>query len=88
MGAEPETVKRGRPRRPQQTAGGPIRGRAAKVYQRRGFPPEKVAEQIVAAILHDRVVVPVTPEAKAGLAMSRLSPSLMRRLARVERPGA
>ncbi|WP_329520462.1 SDR family oxidoreductase [Spirillospora sp. NBC_01491] len=60
------------------------RERAARAYALRGFGPEGVAEQIVAAVRDDRAVVPVTVEARLAHLGSRLSPRLMRLLARVD----
>ncbi|MGK5552100.1 SDR family oxidoreductase [Actinomadura kijaniata] len=60
------------------------RHRASRAYALRNFGPEGVAEQIVAAVRRDRAVVPVTPEAKVGRLVSRLSPGLMRLLARLD----
>jgi NAD(P)-dependent dehydrogenase (short-subunit alcohol dehydrogenase family)/pimeloyl-ACP methyl ester carboxylesterase len=60
-----------------------LRDRAAKAYQRRNFPPSKVAAEIVAAVRDNRAVVPVTVEAKAGRLGSRFAPGIMRRLARI-----
>ncbi|MFF7991226.1 SDR family oxidoreductase [Kitasatospora xanthocidica] len=57
--------------------------RAAKLYARRGFPPEKVATAILAAVRTGKAVVPVTPEAKAARFLSRLSPGLLRLAARL-----
>ncbi|MFJ2577730.1 SDR family oxidoreductase [Kitasatospora aureofaciens] len=64
----------------QQTA---KRARAAKLYARRGFPPEKVATAILHAVRTNKPVVPVTPEAKAARLLSRLSPALLRLAARL-----
>jgi hypothetical protein len=58
------------------------RGRATRLYQRRNYPPEKVATAIVQAVEHNRAMVPVTPEARAGLLLSRIAPSLTRALFR------
>ncbi|WP_424641042.1 SDR family oxidoreductase [Embleya sp. AB8] len=58
------------------------RERFSNLYARRNYPPEKVADQIVRAIRRGRAVVPVTPEARVGWWMSRLSPGAMRVLAR------
>ncbi|MFI0408492.1 SDR family oxidoreductase [Actinomadura sp. 3N508] len=58
--------------------------RAARAYARRNFGPDGVAEEIVAAVLRDRAVVPVTPEARLGYAASRAAPGLMRLLARLD----
>ncbi|KJS55652.1 short-chain dehydrogenase [Streptomyces rubellomurinus subsp. indigoferus] len=57
--------------------------RAARLYARRGFPPEKVADAIVRAVRTGRAVVPVTPEAKVARFLSRLSPGLLRLAARL-----
>ncbi|NKQ55264.1 SDR family oxidoreductase [Amycolatopsis sp. K13G38] len=51
---------------------------ATRAYERRGFGPEKVAAEIVRAVEHNKATVPVTPEAKAGLILSRLTPGLLR----------
>ncbi|WP_030233978.1 SDR family oxidoreductase [Streptomyces sp. NRRL S-350] len=58
--------------------------RAAKLYARRGFPPEKVATAILAAVRTGKPVVPVTPEAKAARLLARLSPGLLRLAARLD----
>ncbi|MGF1432284.1 SDR family oxidoreductase [Kitasatospora sp. LaBMicrA B282] len=58
--------------------------RAAKLYARRGFPPEKVAAEIVKAVRTGKPVVPVTVEAKAARWLGRLSPGLLRRAARID----
>ncbi|MFF3067680.1 SDR family oxidoreductase [Kitasatospora sp. NPDC057904] len=57
--------------------------RAARLYARRGFPPEKVAAAILQAVRTKKPVVPVTPEAKAARLLSRLSPALLRLAARL-----
>ncbi|GAA2820567.1 SDR family oxidoreductase [Kitasatospora sp. CM 4170] len=57
--------------------------RAARLYARRGFPPEKVAAAILDAVRTGRPVVPVTPEARAARFLSRLSPGLLRLAARL-----
>jgi NAD(P)-dependent dehydrogenase (short-subunit alcohol dehydrogenase family) len=56
------------------------RVRATEMYRRRGFGPEKVAAEIVAAVKDKRVVVPVTPEAKVGALANRLAPAATRAL--------
>lgn len=61
-----------------------MKRRMDAAYKRRAFPPEKVATAIVDAVVHDRAVVPVTPEAKVGLWLSRLAPALVRRMGRVD----
>ncbi|MFJ2775791.1 SDR family oxidoreductase [Kitasatospora sp. NPDC087315] len=65
----------------QQTA---KQARAAKLYARRGFPPEKVAAAILHAVRTGKPVVPVTPEAKLARLLSRLSPGLLRLAARLD----
>jgi NAD(P)-dependent dehydrogenase (short-subunit alcohol dehydrogenase family)/pimeloyl-ACP methyl ester carboxylesterase len=59
-----------------------LRSGAAKAFQRRNFPPEKVAVAVLRAVLENRSVVPVNAEARVGYALSRLSPGTLRRLAR------
>ncbi|CAG7588443.1 SDR family NAD(P)-dependent oxidoreductase [Rhodococcus opacus] len=61
-----------------------MRDRADKLYRRRGFTPDRVATQIVRAVKHNKAVVPVTPEAKFGRALSRLAPGSMRLGARFD----
>ncbi|GAC67488.1 SDR family oxidoreductase [Gordonia soli] len=58
------------------------RDRLVRFYQRRGFTPDKVARQIVAAIRSDKAVVPVTPEASVGYRIYRFAPWLSRQAAR------
>jgi NAD(P)-dependent dehydrogenase (short-subunit alcohol dehydrogenase family) len=53
---------------------------ATEMYRRRGFGPEKVAAEIVAAVKDKRVVVPVTPEAKVGALATRVAPGATRAL--------
>ncbi|WP_455577980.1 SDR family NAD(P)-dependent oxidoreductase [Actinomadura luteofluorescens] len=60
------------------------RERVARAYARRGYGPDRVAEQIVAAVRDDRAVVPVTPEARLGYLGSRVAPGVMRLLARLD----
>jgi len=58
--------------------------RAGKLYRRRAYPPDKVAQAVLAAVEKDLAVVPVSPEAYAVQAMGRFLPRLSRRLARVD----
>ncbi|MFE0463075.1 SDR family oxidoreductase [Kitasatospora sp. NPDC058965] len=58
--------------------------RVSKMYARRGFPPEKVAAEIVRAVRTGKPMVPVTVEAKAARLLGRLSPALLRRAARFD----
>ncbi|MEV4258383.1 SDR family oxidoreductase, partial [Spirillospora sp. NPDC049652] len=55
-----------------------LREGAAKVFARRGYPPERVAQAILGAVRRDRPLVPVAPEAHLALALDRLAPSLSR----------
>lgn len=54
-----------------------------RLYARRNYPPERVAEHILDAVRRGRAVVPVTPEARQAYWLSRFAPALTRRLARV-----
>ncbi|GAA2794159.1 SDR family oxidoreductase [Saccharopolyspora taberi] len=59
--------------------------RAAKsLYVRRAFTPQRAAEDIVRAMARNTAVAPVTPEAKAALVLSRLTPGLLRAAARID----
>ncbi|WP_093614287.1 SDR family oxidoreductase [Streptomyces indicus] len=60
--------------------------RASRLYGLRNYPPEKVADAILHAVLTDRAVVPVTPEARGAHLMSRFTPKALRAIARVEPP--
>jgi NAD(P)-dependent dehydrogenase (short-subunit alcohol dehydrogenase family)/pimeloyl-ACP methyl ester carboxylesterase len=53
-------------------------------YQRRAYPPEKVADAIVDAVRHNRAVVPVTPEAHLARWASRYTPRTLRKIAQVD----
>nr|WP_161252615.1 SDR family oxidoreductase [Streptomyces sp. SID685] len=57
---------------------------SARLYGLRNYPPEKVASAILDAVVHNRPVVPVTPEARGAHFLSRVLPGALRRLARVE----
>ncbi|MFG2636136.1 SDR family oxidoreductase [Streptomyces sp. NPDC048362] len=57
---------------------------SARLYGMRNYPPEKVASAILDAVIRNRAVVPVTPEARGAHLMSRFLPGALRRLARVE----
>jgi short-subunit dehydrogenase len=59
-----------------------LRAGAAKAFQRRNFPPEKVAVAVLRAVLENRAVVPVNAEAQIGFALSRIAPGALRLLAR------
>jgi NAD(P)-dependent dehydrogenase (short-subunit alcohol dehydrogenase family) len=55
-----------------------------RIYERRNFTPERVAEEIVEAIGADKPVAVVTLEAKFMHLLSRFAPGAMRRLAAIE----
>ncbi|WP_069769252.1 SDR family oxidoreductase [Streptomyces sp. LUP30] len=60
--------------------------RSTHAYGLRNYPPEKVADAILRAVLLDEAVVRVTPEAKVSYALSRFLPRALRALARVGPP--
>ena len=62
------------------------RREAIRIYQLRNFTQDRVATEIVRAVRENVAVVPVAPEAKALRILSRLSPRVMRVLARLEAP--
>ncbi|GGZ23979.1 short chain dehydrogenase [Streptomyces poonensis] len=63
-----------------------LRTRAARLYRLRNYPPEKVAEAILRAVVRDQAVVPVTPEARSGRFLSRLAPGAVRAIGRLDPP--
>ncbi|MCN9243109.1 SDR family oxidoreductase [Streptomyces sp. RY43-2] len=63
-----------------------LRKKVTRLYGRRGYPPEKVAEAILRAVARDQAVVPVTPEARGALLMSRFTPRVLRAVARLRPP--
>jgi NAD(P)-dependent dehydrogenase (short-subunit alcohol dehydrogenase family) len=58
------------------------RAKIIRGYNRRNYPPEKVADQIATAVLRKRAMVPVTFEAKATRLLGRIAPGLLRAGAR------
>ncbi|MGW3102724.1 SDR family oxidoreductase [Streptomyces sp. NPDC001100] len=60
--------------------------RSARLYGLRNYPPEKVADAILRAVVRDRAVVPVTPEARGAHLLSRFAPRALRAVARLEPP--
>ncbi|MEU9185365.1 SDR family oxidoreductase [Streptomyces sp. NPDC048484] len=62
------------------------RKRSARLYGLRNYPPEKVAEAVLRAIVRNQAVVPVTVEARGGRLMSRFAPRALRALARMDPP--
>ncbi|NUO43200.1 MAG: SDR family oxidoreductase [Streptomyces sp.] len=60
--------------------------RTARLYGLRNYPPEKVADAILRAVVRNEAVVPVTPEARGAHLMSRFTPRALRAIARLEPP--
>ncbi|MEV2210609.1 SDR family oxidoreductase [Streptomyces sp. NPDC050997] len=60
--------------------------RAARLYGLRNYPPEKVADAILRAVVRNEAVVPVTPEARGARLLSRFTPGALRAVARLEPP--
>jgi NAD(P)-dependent dehydrogenase (short-subunit alcohol dehydrogenase family) len=52
------------------------RERMVKIYERRNYGPERVAENVLRAVQRNRTVAPITPEAWAMYFLKRLSPRL------------
>ncbi|MFE1921676.1 SDR family oxidoreductase [Streptomyces asoensis] len=59
------------------------RDRSTRAYGMRNYPPEKVADAILRAVVRNEAVVPVTAEARGARALSRFLPGALRALARV-----
>ncbi|MGI5401504.1 SDR family oxidoreductase [Streptomyces sp. CA-135486] len=62
------------------------RKKSARLYRLRNYPPEKVADAILRAVVRNQAVVPVTPEARGAHFMSRFMPGSLRAIARWEPP--
>ncbi|MFI1441070.1 SDR family oxidoreductase [Streptomyces fructofermentans] len=62
------------------------RRKSARLYGLRNYPPEKVAEAVLRAVVRNQAVVPVTAEARGGRLMSRFTPRALRAIARLEPP--
>ncbi|WP_406475893.1 SDR family oxidoreductase [Streptomyces sp. NBC_01615] len=60
--------------------------KSARLYGLRNYPPEKVADAILRAVVRNQAVVPVTPEARGAHLMSRFTPRALRTIARLEPP--
>jgi hypothetical protein len=56
------------------------------LYRRRNFTPDRAAREILRAVERNAAIAPITPEAKVGLLASRLTPGLLRSLARLDPP--
>ncbi|WP_024934469.1 SDR family oxidoreductase [Actinomadura welshii] len=62
-----------------------LRDRLGRAIERRGFPPEKVAQAVLRAVRQDTPVALVTVEARFARALSRVSPTANRALAGLAR---
>ena len=62
------------------------RKRSARLYGLRNYPPEKVADAILRAVVRDDAVVPVTAEARGAHALARFAPWALRAIARLKPP--
>ncbi|MFD9880511.1 SDR family oxidoreductase [Streptomyces alboflavus] len=60
--------------------------KSARLYGLRNYPPEKVADAVLRAVVRNQAVVPVTPEARGAHLMSRFTPKALRAIARLEPP--
>jgi short-subunit dehydrogenase/pimeloyl-ACP methyl ester carboxylesterase len=60
------------------------REKADAAYRRRNYTPEATAEAIVKAVKTGPAVLPIAAESRIGYAMRRISPSLVRLLARID----
>ncbi|MFI2618889.1 SDR family oxidoreductase [Streptomyces sp. NPDC018584] len=58
--------------------------RTSRLYGLRNYPPEKVADAILRAVVRNQAVAPVTPEARGAHLMSRFTPKALRAIARLE----
>jgi len=58
------------------------RAQMVAFYERRNYPPERVAENILMAVQRNRAVAPISPEAWFLYYVKRLSPALLRVLNR------
>ncbi|MEU3253003.1 SDR family oxidoreductase [Streptomyces sp. NPDC006997] len=73
VGADPEEERR-------------RRKRTARLYGLRNYPPEKVADAVLRAVVRNEAVVPVTAEARGLRLLHRFVPGALRAIARVEPP--
>ncbi|WP_405686155.1 SDR family oxidoreductase [Streptomyces sp. NBC_00057] len=63
-----------------------LQKRTSRLYGLRNYPPEKVADAILKAVVRNQAVVPVTPEARGARFLSRFSPGALRGIARLKPP--
>lgn len=62
------------------------RRRATRLYGIRDYPPEKVADAILRAVVRNQAVVPVTAEARSARLIARFAPHARRAVARIQPP--
>ncbi|QXE35868.1 SDR family oxidoreductase [Streptomyces sp. GMY02] len=62
------------------------RKKTSRLYGLRNYPPEKVADAVLRAVVRNQAVIPVTPEARGARFLSRFAPGALRAIARVEPP--
>ncbi|MGW2086975.1 SDR family oxidoreductase [Streptomyces sp. NPDC001880] len=63
-----------------------LRKQTGRLYGLRNYPPERVADAILKAVVRNQAVVPVTPEARGARLLSRFSPGALRGIARLKPP--
>ncbi|MFK4210732.1 SDR family oxidoreductase [Streptomyces sp. NPDC030920] len=63
-----------------------LRKRTSRLYGLRNYPPERVADAILKAVVRNQAVVPVTPEARGARILSRFSHGALRGIARLKPP--
>ncbi|MFE2930067.1 SDR family oxidoreductase [Streptomyces sp. NPDC059278] len=63
-----------------------LRKRTSRLYGLRNYPPERVADAILKAVVRNQAVVPVTPEARGARILARFSPGALRGIARLKPP--
>ncbi|MFJ2909294.1 SDR family oxidoreductase [Streptomyces sp. NPDC087228] len=63
-----------------------LQKRTSRLYGLRNYPPERVADAILKAVVRNQAVVPVTPEARGARFLSRFSPGALRAIARLKPP--
>ncbi|MEU7316100.1 SDR family oxidoreductase [Streptomyces sp. NPDC007083] len=62
------------------------RRRTSRLYGIRNYPPEKVADAVLRAVVRNQAVVPVTPEARGARLLARFAPRALRGIARIQPP--
>ena len=57
-----------------------LRAQMARLFERRNYPPERVAENVLKAIARNRAIAPISPEAWIFYYLKRFVPGLVRAL--------